>query len=69
MITAVNGTIKSKLMMTGKENFAYKCMQASCTNKELTASQMSGGFLTMDPLFSSLNLGKTIQGLNSTFLG
>lgn len=69
MITAVNGTIKSKLMMPGIDNFGYKCMQTYCTNKELTASQMSGGFLTMDPLFSSLKLGKTIKGLNSTFLG
>jgi len=33
MISAINGTIKSKLMMAGATNFNYRCSQVSCTNK------------------------------------
>jgi len=33
MISALNGTIKSKLMMPGVLNFNYKCSQASCSNQ------------------------------------
>lgn len=68
MIAALNGTIKSKLMMPGIANFNYKCSQASCSNHELAAFQIADAFLTSDPLFSSLNINTSIKGLNSTFL-
>jgi hypothetical protein len=56
MISALNGTIKSKLMMPGATNFNYKCEKTSCTNSELVAFQIATSFLTNDPLFASLNL-------------
>ena len=68
MITALNGTIKSKLMMTGNTSFNYKCPDASCTNSELVAFQIANSFLTNDPLFASLNLSMGVKDLNSTFL-
>lgn len=68
MISALNGTIKSKLMMSGKTNFNYRCPETSCTNSELVAFQIASSFLTNDPLFSSLNLNFSSKDLNSTFL-
>lgn len=68
MISALNGTIKSKLMMsTG--SFNYKCSGNSCSNSELVAFQLANSFLTSDPLFATLNLNIGAKDLNSTLLG
>jgi hypothetical protein len=68
MISALNGTIKSKLMMTGATSFNYKCSGTSCSNSELVAFQLANSFLTSDPLFATLNLNIGAKDLNSTFL-
>lgn len=66
MISALNGTIQSKLMQA--KNFSYKCEGSFCSNRELAAFQLANSFLTKDPLFSSLDLNMTTKDLNNTFL-
>lgn len=62
MISALNGTIKAKLM--DRTQYGYKCQDRFCSSEEIAAIQFSTNFLGKDPVFASLSLNKNIKQLN-----